>query len=200
MIDVGQRLEIDPALIAKLGRGQCLCHAAHEDGSANRIDGDAVLEAASYGASVGILSVLCMWIRKKFRNRGKTKKDFAAEKEAAQINRSCGALEATLATYLSAAREGKIDEEALEELIEALSELDSCAQAGKLVIAGENELISIRRSLTDYTAAIAQSRASQPLKSPQTTGASEFSLIRDQLVQQKELLEIRPGARQMGSD
>ncbi len=119
---------------------------------------------------------------------------------AAQINRSCGALEATLATYLSAAREGKIDEEALDELIEALSELDGCAQAGKLVIAGENELIALRRNLTDYTAAIAQSRPSQPHKSVQASGASEFSLIREQLVRQKELLEIQPGARQTGSD
>ena len=119
---------------------------------------------------------------------------------AAQINRSCGALEATLATYLSAAREGKIDEEALDELIEALSELDGCAQAGKLVIAGENELISIRRSLTDYTATIAQCRPAQLLKIPQTSGASEFSLIRDQLLQQKELLALQPGVRQTGSD
>ncbi len=78
-------ITIDPELIRKLGAEEKLWSAAHYDGSKNRINEDAILEAGS--VSLGILTALALWCRKRFRNRGKTKEDLAAEKEAAPRRR-----------------------------------------------------------------------------------------------------------------
>ena len=189
MIRVGVNLEMNPALVEKLSGGQKLWSAAHEDDSKNRINGDAILEAGSYGTSVGILAALFMWIRKKFRNRGKTKEDLAAEKEAGHINRTCGALEAMLLEYIRSAREGMIEEENLDELIGNLEEMRGYDQAGKLVLPGKTELTEIRKSIEKYTEAIAMQNAVRPFRAGNAAGESEFRLLRDQLAQQREMLK-----------
>ncbi len=101
------KLGIDPEIMEKLsvGEGKLWC-AAHADGSDNRIDGEAILEASTFGADIGLLEAGVQWIRKLFRNRGKTREDLAAEKEAAGINLTCGSLEQMLLDYFRAAKKG----------------------------------------------------------------------------------------------
>ena len=143
MKDVGVKLEINPLFIEKLNSGrEKLWTAAHPDGSDNRINSDAVLEASAYGLDFGLIAAGAQWIKKKFRNRGKTKDDFAAEKEAAKINRACGALEIMLLEYFQAAQKGSIDEEGLDELIETLIEMQGYYQSGKLAVPGESVNVS----------------------------------------------------------
>lgn len=104
MKSVHATLRINPEIVGKLGSGTgAFWSAAHPDGSDNRIDADAVLEAGSYGIPLGILSALFQGIRKKYRNQGKTKEDLLEEKEAAKINRTGGALEEMLLEYIRAA-------------------------------------------------------------------------------------------------
>ena len=103
MKSVHATLRINPEIVGKLGSGTgAFWSAAHPDGSDNWIDADAVLEAGSYGIPLGILSALFQGIRKKYRNRGKTKEDLLEEKEAAKINRTGGALEEMLLEYIRA--------------------------------------------------------------------------------------------------
>ena len=150
MINVGVKLEINPLFIEKLSSGRHkLWSAAHPDGSDNRINSDMVLEASAYGLDFGLIAAGAQWIKKKFRNRGKTKEDFAAEKEAARINRTSGALEVMLLEYFQAAQKGSIDEEGLDELIETLSEMQGYYQSGKLAVPGESELAEMRRSIAE---------------------------------------------------
>ena len=119
MVYVGVFPEIDPETTEKLAsETKKLWTAAHEDGSDNRVNGDAVLEASSYDLTFGFLAAGFMWVRKLFRNRGKTREDLKAEKEAAGINRTCGALEQMLLEYFRSAQEGAVDGEALDELID----------------------------------------------------------------------------------
>ena len=178
MMQEGMKLVIDPEILRKLkGEETHLWRAAHEDGTDNRIDGDAVLEAAGYHEIFGILAAGIMWVRKKFRNRGKTKDDFAAEKEAAKINRTCGALEEMLLEYLRAAQEGRTDPELLEELTDTLREMSGYEKAGKLVVPGRKELTEICRSIAEYTGA-AESAAAP--------AADEFARIRELVERQKE--------------
>ena len=95
-------LEISPEIISKLSSGDSkLWLAAHEDGSDNRIDGDAILNISSkYGEEFGVISAVFQGIRKRFRNRNKTWQDLEVEKEAYRINKTCGALEQMLLEYL----------------------------------------------------------------------------------------------------
>ena len=188
MIHVGVNLDINPELVVRLSAGQKLWSAVHDDGSKNRINGDVILEAGSYGTSFGILAALFMWIKKKYRNKGKTKEDLAAEKEAAAINRTCGALEVMLQEYLQSAQNGTIDEKGLDELIGTLEEIQEYNQTGKLIIPGTNELAEIRKSIERYTTAIAENKNSRLAHESKATGASEFLMIREQLVQQRELI------------
>lgn len=192
MIRTEAHLEMDAEAIVKLGRGRGLWSAAHYDGSKSRIDGDAVLDAASYGIPLGILTALFMWIRKKYRNRGKSREELAAEQEAAGINRTCRALEAMLLEYIQAAQEGRIDEEALDELIGTLEEMHGYAQAGKLRIPDGEDLKRIRAGIAAYTLAIAGERNARPVPEAGTAGADEFSGIRDQLILQRKLLRDPP--------
>ena len=188
MIHTGLNLDVNPELIAKLSAGQMICHASHDDGSANRINTDAVLEAGSYATSFGILAALFMWIRKRFRNRGKTKEDLAAEKEAAEINRTCGALEVLLMEYLQSAREGLINEESSGELIDVLAAVQGYEASGKLDVPGREELAAIRRSIAEYTGEIAESRSVRPGLKEAAAGKNEFRTIRELLLQQREML------------
>ena len=185
MVSIGIKLTIDPDLVMKLGSEQKLWIAAHDDGSKNRINEDAVFEAASSDITLGILTGLFMWIRKRFRNIGKTKDDLAAEKEAAKINRTCGALDVMLLEYIQSAHKGMVDEETLDDLIKTLEEMQGYEQAGKLSIPGRKDLTEIRNSIARYTVSIANSKAVQ---SVQITGNGDFNIIRNQLIQQKELI------------
>ncbi len=154
MKSVHAALRINPEIVGKLGSGMgAFWSASHPDGSDNRIDADAVLEAGSYGIPLGILSALFQGIRKKYRNRGKTKEDLLEEKEAAKINRTGGALEEMLLEYIRAAQAGSVDEENLTELIDTLEEIQGYARAGKLKVTGKDELAEIRKSIANFTAA-----------------------------------------------
>ena len=187
MIHAGLNLEINPELIAKLSAGQRICRASHDDGSANRINEDAIWEAGS--VSLGILTALFLWIRKGFRNRGKTKEELAAEKEADEINRTCGALEVLLVEYFQSAQKGQIDEESLSELVDVLAAVQGYEESGKLDIPGREDLAGIRRSIADYTEEIAESRSAQPGLKAGASMRNEFRAIRELLLRQKELLE-----------
>ncbi len=189
MTDTGVNLEINPEVTAKLSAGQKLWFASRDDGSANRINGDAVLEAGSYSVSLGVLAALGMWIRKKFRNRGKTKEDFAAEKEAAEINRTCVALEQMLLEYIQSAQKGVFDAEAVGELNDTLEAMQRYDQAGKLVVPGRKELAEIRKSIADYTEAMAKSKSVQPDRTAGTARTNEFGAVRELLKRQAALLE-----------
>ena len=187
MTQTGRKLEIDPAVAEKLGiGGEALWTAAHGDGSDNRINGDVVLEASAYGADVGLLAAGAQWIRRLFRNRGKTRADLAAEKEAAGINKTCAALEQMLLDYLRDAQEGRVDAEALTELTDTLEEMQAYSRAGKLRVPGAKELTAIRESITAFTSALAE-EAGVPVRTAEVPDADEFALIREQLLTQKEL-------------
>ena len=189
MAQVGVKLEMNPEIIGKLSSGkEKLWLAAHEDGSKNRINGEAVAEASSYSFIFGFLAAGGMWIRKKFRNRGKTKEDLAAEKEAAKINRTSGALEEMLLEYIRAAQKGVVEEDSLDELIDTLEEMHGYHQAGKLSVPGRGELAELRKSITEYTAALAESRSAPPVRGMKLSGEDDFCLLREQLIRQKELI------------
>ena len=176
-------LTIDPSILTSLETDiPELWHAAHKDDSDNRIDADAVLDAASYGIPLGFISAAFQGIRKAFRNRGKTKEDLSLEKEAAQINRTCVALRQMLLEYLVAAQAGTIDGESLDELIDTLDEMDGYCRAGKLSVPGRRELDGIRRSIADFTAAIGGAGDAQV---ESATASDAFRTIRELLVRQR---------------
>lgn len=185
----GMKIQINPEWIKKLssGKGE-LWSAAHDDGSNNRINGDTVLEAAGYGTGFGLLAAGAQWVRKLFRNRGKTTEDLEAEKEAAIINRTSGALEVMLLEYFRAVQDGVIHEEALDELIDTLEEMHEYHLAGKLIIPGEKDLADMRKGITEYTAAVAEKNCGKMPQVLRTQESDEFFLIREQLMIQKELI------------
>ena len=184
MVHTDVKLNISPEIIRQLGlEKESLWSAAHDDGSNNRIDGEDILESASYGTVFGIISAVFQGARKAFRNRGKTKEDFVLEKEAANINKTCGAFELMLRDYLQAAMEGRIDDDDLDDLIDMLKEMESYDRAGKLKNTGKKELTEICKSITEYTAAMAKTRPEQPIEAP---AADQFRQIREQLIRQKE--------------
>lgn len=186
MKSVHATLRINPEIVGKLGSGTgAFWSASHPDGSDNRIDADAVLEAGSYGIPLGILSALFQGIRKKYRNRGKTKEDLLEEKEAAKINRTGGALEEMLLEYIRAAQAGSVDEENLTELIDTLEEIQGYARAGKLKVTGKDELAEIRKSIADFTAAPEEGRTAQQGGFRAEPAEDEFGRIREMLIRQK---------------
>lgn len=187
MVKTGAQLKANPEIIRMLSSASgTLWSAAHEDGSSNRINGDAVMEAATYSTSLGILSAVFQGIRKAFRNRGKTKEDLAAEKEAAGINKSCGALEAMLLDYIRSAQEGAIEDDDLDDLMDMLEEMQGYAQTGKLKVPGKKGLADICGSIADYTAAITGKQAASPAGTADMQAADLFRSIREQLIMQKE--------------
>ena len=111
MAEIGVKLSINPEIISRLSAGNCgYWRAAHGDGSDNRINGEAIMDAAAVETSIGILTAMFQGLKKAFKNRGKTQEDLAAEKEAKQINVTCDALEVMLRDYLRAAQSGVIQE------------------------------------------------------------------------------------------
>lgn len=194
MTDAGLKTEMNTEWIEKLDAGQKLWYAAHDDGSGNRINEDAVIEATVQDVSLGILTAAVLWIKKIFRNRGKTKEDFAAEKEAARINRTCSALAVMLPDYIRSTQAGVIEEEALDELIGTLEEMDGYDRAGKLTIPSRDELLEIRKSIEAYTKAIVKSRPEASTQEAEATDAGEFGRIKALLVRQKECLFVKNNA------
>ena len=138
------------------------------------------------GASLGILAAAFQGLRKAFRNREKTKEDLAAEKEAAKINRTCGALSQMLLEYMEAAQAGSVDGESLDELIDVLKEMDGYDQAGKLTIADAGALPEICQSITAYTAALTGGGSAQTAQGPDISEHRAFRLIQAQLIRQRE--------------
>lgn len=185
MADISIKPEINPEIIGKLGPGKPkLCAAAHSDGSDNRINADAIGDAAAVNASLGVLAAIFQGVKKAFWNRGKTKEDFAAEREASQINRTCGALNVMLQEYQEA-QEGVIDPEGLDELIATLEEMQGYHRAGKLKLPVEKALIEISESIAGYTATIARGRGAHPSVPSGTPAADLFGQIREQLIRQR---------------
>ena len=193
MAHVGTKLEIRPEIIDKLRTGkEKLWAAAYEDGSDSRINEQAVIDSTDFGVEVTALTVMYQWAKKLFRNKGKTREELAKEKEAARINRTCGALEEMLLEYLRAAREGSVDEETLDELIDTLAEMQEYYQSGKLMLSGGNDLADIMHSIAAFTSAIAEKNGVQAGREAEGKEAGEFALLRGQLVRQKELLSRLP--------
>ena len=190
MKQIGVRLQVNPDIIKKLGsENNILWSAAHNDGSDNRFDENDVLESASYGVFSGILAAAFQGIKKAFGNRGKTKDDLAAEKEAANINKAFASFNLMLRDYLQAAQEGGIEEDDLGDLIDMLKEVEGYAQAGKLKIPGTKELTEIRKSIAAYTAALMKAQEKSPDERTGIPAAEEFRLIREQLTRQKDWLK-----------
>ena len=187
------KLTIDPAIIGKLDLGSAaLWTAAHSDGSDNRVNWDAVFEAETVDTSLGILTAVFQGLRKAFRNRGKTREDLAAEREAAQINRTCVALRQMLLEYLLAAQAGCVEEEALDELIETLAEMHGYQRSGKLSITGKSELATIAESIAEYTDAIARSRDPRAFHRPEAPAEDAFCRISEHLMRQKAWVGAKP--------
>lgn len=188
MAQTDVRLSVNPEVIQKLRSADAvLWTAAHRDGSDNRVNWNAVADADIVGgASLGILAAAFQGLKKSFRNRGKTKEDFAAEKEAANINRTCGALSQMLLEYMEAAQAGSVDRESLDELIDVLEQMDGYCQAGKLAIPDGGTLPEICRSIAAFTAALTGDKNVPTAQGPETTAGKAFRLIRDQLVRQRE--------------
>lgn len=186
MTNVGVKLEIDPVITEKLNsENEILWTAAHDDGSGNKINGEAVAYAASYDLNAGAITAGILGLRKLFRNRGKTKEDFAEEKEARRINDTCIAIKALLLEYIQFATNGEINEQSLFFLINRLEEIQEYYESGKLIIPGSGELAEIRRSITAFTAAIADGRSVRYSATAEDDG---FRVIRESLIRQQEMI------------
>ena len=86
--------------------------------------------------------------------------------------------------YLRSAREGEIDEETLCDLIKTLEKTEKALNAGKLVVPDAGLLTVIREKITTFTDAIVGKQAAKP----ETPSGGEFSLIREQLVRQRDAI------------
>lgn len=188
------RLSVSPEILEKLasedqlGPGEKLFCAAAYDGSDNRIDSEAILDASVHGLDVGLLTAAGMWIRKRFRDRGKTRADLAVEKEAARINLTCTALSEMLLEYLRAAREGSVDGESLGELIDNLSWVSGYYGAGKLVTPCKKDLAAVRAAVGDFTAALEKEKNVRPAQIDALPDRNDLILLREYLLRQQQLL------------
>lgn len=189
MAQMKSKLILRPEIPEKLEAGkEKLWLAVHGDGSDNRINEDRILEAASYSIGIGLLSAAAQGIRRRFRNRKKTPEDLAAEKEADRINKTSGALEEMLLEYFRPAQQGIVEEETLDELTEVLDEMHEYCRAGKIRIPGQRELTEMRRSIEQFTAALAAEKGVRTAEKTENPEADEFFRIREQLLQQKKLI------------
>ncbi len=180
MTSTGKKMELNPAIIDQLEKGG-LWTAAHQDGSDNRVNADAIGDAASVGTSLGVLTAVFQFGRKAFRNRNKTREDLVAEKEAVGINATCESLNLLLRDYLRDAAEGRIEEDDLDTLMDTLKRMEEYDQAGKLLVPGKAVLTAVAGSIAKYTAALTGDPAQAP-------GANLFGFIREQLTRQKKVL------------
>ena len=90
---------------------------------------------------------------------------------------------------LRRSREGGIEEDDLDDLIDMLKEVEGYARAGKLKIPGAKELTEIRKSIAAYTAALIKEQEKSPDERAGIPAAEEFRLIREQLTRQKDWLK-----------
>lgn len=189
MKNTGVQMEINQEIVDKLSVGKgSIWFATHSDESDNKINEDAILDTASYSISLAVLSTIGQSLRKMFRNKKKTQEELAAEKEAAMINRTAGALEEMMLEYIQAAKEGAVDEESLDELTRTLGEIQEYYQAGKLKVTDQNAMAEIRKSISEFTTAMAEEKRTAIPAKPDTTGKDEFRVIIEQLAIQKELI------------
>ena len=178
------QMKVNPEIITKLSATTApLWAATHDDGSGNRINSNEIIDAATVHISMGIIAGLFEGIKKAFRNRGKTKDDFAAEKEAAKINTACVSSELMLRDYLRAAATGDLDQETLDDAIDSLNEIQGYEQAGKLNVLGKKELNEICQCVAAYTSALTGAKAAD------VPSAGQFRFIRDQLIKQREAIQ-----------
>ena len=189
MKDTGIHMEIHQEIIDKLSAGKgSIWIAAHNDGSDNKINEDAILDTASYSIFLAVLSTIGQSLRKMFRNKKKSHEELAAEKEAAMINRTVGALEEMMLEYIQPATKGSVDEEALDELTDTMGEIRGYYQAGKLKITDQNAMAEIRKSIMKFTNAMAEAKHVAIPAEPDRAGKDEFCVIMKQLAMQKELI------------
>ena len=135
-----------------------------------------------------MLSTIGQSLRKMFRNKKKSHEELAAEKEAAMINRTVGALEEMMLEYIQAATKGSVDEEALDERTDTMGEIRGYYQAGKLKITDQNAMAEIRKSIMKFTNAMAEAKHVAIPAEPDRAGKDEFCVIMKQLAMQKELI------------
>ena len=188
------RLSVSPEILKKLASEDQLsqeeklfCAAAY-DGSNNRINSDAIIDASSHGLDVGLLTAAGLWIRKRFRDRRKTRADLAVEKEAARINQTCTALSEMLLEYLRAAQEGSVDAESLGELTDNLSWVSGYYGAGKLITPCKKDLAAIRAAVGDFTAALEKEKNARPAQIDASPDRNDLILLREYLLRQQQLL------------
>ena len=186
MIDVGVNLIMNQELVDKISlERKRLWAAAHDDGSNNRFDADAVADAATLSFSLSAVVAGIAGARKAYKNKDKSKEDLKAEKEARKINEVCDSLTAWMREYIHSAQNGMIDEKSFDYLSDILLELHEYNEAGKLAIPGNEELAELRKSITEYTSSIAENKGYEPAESSES---DDFYMIREQLLMQKELL------------
>lgn len=94
------------------------------------------MEAFTYGDVYGFIRLRPV-DTEKFRNRGKTRDDFEAEKEAKRINKTSGALEEMLLEYFRDVQADSVGKNTLDELIDTLEEIKDYYCSGKLKISDE---------------------------------------------------------------
>lgn len=186
MIDAGVSLVIDQELVDKISleKGR-LWTAAHDDGSNNRFDGNAVADAATISFGLSAIVAGFMGAKKAYKNKDKSEEDLKAEKEARKINEVCDSLTAWLQEYIRSAKDGMIDEKSFDYLSSILQELHEYNEAGKLAIPGKEELAELKKNITEYTSAIAESKGYEPAEA---SDSDDFYMIREQLLMQKKLL------------
>ena len=73
-------------------------------------------------------------------------------------------------------------------MTDTLKEAEGYYLGGELAVPGEKELAEIRKSVADFTAEIAESKAAGPVREDGAAGTNEFGRIREQLARQKELI------------
>lgn len=186
MIDVGINLIIDQELVDKISlERERLWAAAHDDGSNNQFDIEAVGDAATLSFSLSAVVACVAGAKKAYKNKDKSKEDLKAEKEARKINEVCDSLTAWLREYLRSAQNGTIDEKSLDYLSDILEELHEYNKAGKLLLPGKEELAELRKRITEYTAKIVENKGYEPAEA---AGPDDFYMIREQLIRQKEIL------------
>ena len=188
MIDVGVNLIMNQELVDKISpERKRLWAAAHDDGSNNRFDVDAVADAATLSFSLSAVVAGIAGARKAYKNKDKSKEDLKAEKEARKINEVCDSLTAWMREYIHSAQNGMIDEKSLDYLSDILQELHEYNTAGKMVIFGKEELAELRKRITEFTSAIAKNKGYSPAE---VSGPDDFYIIREQLIRQKEILVL----------
>lgn len=78
----------------------------------------------------------------------------------------------------------------LDALIVRLTEMKEYDLSGKLKVSYENAMGEIRRSIAEYTVAITGGAESHYSRVAEAQGRDAFSMIREQLIRQRDLFSI----------